>query len=999
MSGRRGFVLVGLTAIVVLGVAALLAWSGGSGGSRRTSALASPRLVRTPWSPAVQLPAGRGRRGALAPGSPDVTPATAPADFYPDVYRPGQVLVGFRAGVSARQRRAIERSVGAYSAKRLGPPIKPAGHGRVTGPEFLAPFELRVPTSEPVLSVVRRLRHDHEVAYAEPNYLEAGDSTPNDPSFGVEWWAHNTGQAIPFQEQEEVLGAELAGTPGAEDHALKAWNVTTGSRSIVIGEVDTGIDLTHPDLAANIWSNSGNVFKEQKCAAGTHGYNVVSDTCVPEDEDELYKGHGTHVAGIMGAVGNNGEGVAGMNWQTTILPIKWMHSAGSGETSKLIEALQFEVKAEQEGVNVRVVNDSDSFYGTAQSEALENEIEVLGANNILFVTSAGNTGNDNDEAGEGKRYPCASAKADEICVTATNNKDELPSWANYGPKTVQLGAPGVSIYSTDRENGYRYLTGGSMAAPQVSGAAALILSVLPSLTAAELKSRILNSVEKLPSLEGKVETGGILDVCKAIPGCEHEATKVPSPAGVPKLSGTAQSGQTLTATSGEWTEEPTSFAYRWERCNGRGEACKTIEGASASTYTLTSADVGSRLRVAVTATNLIGSSAAPQISEPTTVPVKPTEVTCGKTSVGATAEGLAAERKRVNRCELTTAQAIQRLEVYLQPSGTSGQELFEGVVYAESSGAPGALLGTTSPLTFKSTNAAGWYELPFATALNLASGKYWIGFITGPTSDVADFRYESVEKSRDYNSNAYASGPSNPFGTVTSDSRLASVYAGSTSLGRPVNVVLPWITGSPQSREKLTANAGSWAESPTGYAYQWQRCNSAGESCTNIEGATEQTYTLGPADVHSTLRVAVTASNATGPSPAESSKQTAVVTANTPTAVGGKGPTIKGVAEDEQTLTAETGTWTESPTSFKYQWETCNKSGEACNNISGATSSTYVLKPTEVGDTLRVIVTAKNGVGETSATSEKTAVVVAAPPSVVEGKGPTIKGTAEDGQR
>src|SRR5271165_3789251 len=300
MSGLRGLVLVAVTTIVVVGLAALLASGGGSGGPRRSSALVSPRRVRTPWSPPVQTPEGPGRRAALAPGSADVTPATAPADFYPDVYRPGQVLVGFRDGVSAAQRRAIERSVGAYSAKRLGPAIKPVGHGRVTGQEFLAPFELRVPRSEPVPSVVRRLRGNREVAYAEPNYLEAGDATPNDPSFGVEWWAHNTGQAIPFQEQEEVLGAELAGTPGAEDHALKAWNVTTGSRSIVIGEVDTGIDLTHPDLAANIWSNPGSVFKEQKCAAGTHGYNVVSDTCVPEDEDELYNGHGTHVAGIMG---------------------------------------------------------------------------------------------------------------------------------------------------------------------------------------------------------------------------------------------------------------------------------------------------------------------------------------------------------------------------------------------------------------------------------------------------------------------------------------------------------------------------------------------------------------------------------------------------------------------------------------------------------------------------------------------------------------------------
>ena len=130
---------------------------------------------------------------------------------------------------------------------------------------------------------------------------------------------NNTGQAIPTQENEEMLGAPAAAPPGAEDSALKAWQVSTGSRSIVIGETDTGVDYTHPDLAANIWSNPGGI---GGCAAGTHGYDVRQrrQRCNPMDEDTDYGGHGTHVAGIIGAVGNNGIGVAGMNWQTTILP-------------------------------------------------------------------------------------------------------------------------------------------------------------------------------------------------------------------------------------------------------------------------------------------------------------------------------------------------------------------------------------------------------------------------------------------------------------------------------------------------------------------------------------------------------------------------------------------------------------------------------------------------------------------------------------------------------
>jgi subtilisin family serine protease len=381
-------------------------------------------------------------------------------------------------------------------------------------------------------------------------------ATPNDPSFSLQWAASNTGQSVPSQEAEEILGAPIPGTPGDDDGALRAWRVTTGSRSIVIGETDTGVEYEHPDLATNIWSNPGGV---GGCPAGTHGYDVLGTTmstrCNPMDEDTSYGGHGTHVAGIMGAVGDNSMGVAGVNWQTTILPIKWLESAGgSNETGKLIEALQWIVAAKQAGVNIRVVNDSPTFLGTPYSQALADEIEVLGENNILFVTAAGNTGEDDDELAD-RRYPCGYDLPNEICVTASNDNDELPSWANYGPHTVNLAAPGVSIYSTLREGKYGYLSGGSMASPQVAGAAALILSVEPSLTAVELKADILDNVDPVPALSGKVITGGILDICKALPGCEESASSptgkeesAPTETGAPSSQSTSPSIR-MTSTS------------------------------------------------------------------------------------------------------------------------------------------------------------------------------------------------------------------------------------------------------------------------------------------------------------------------------------------------------------------------------------------------------------------------------------------------------------------
>jgi subtilisin family serine protease len=422
------------------------------------------------------------------------------------------VLVAFRPSVSAAALRSIESAAGAQGLARLGPAIRtstPAGHRAP-----LTPFVLRV-ASTGVLAAVHRLRSEPGVAYAEPDYLMSASAAPNDPSFALQWGSQNTGQTIPTQNANEELGPPENGTPEADDRALAAWGASTGSRSIVVGETDTGIDYNHQDLAANIWSNPGGI---GECAVGTHGYNVLNGSCEPMDDDAVYGGHGTHVAGIIGAVGNNGTGVAGMNWQTSILPVKWLNSEALGSTSGLIAALRWLVAAKQAGVNIRVVNDSATFDGTAYSQALSEEIDTLGQNNILFVTAAGNTGDNNDEE-RVRRYPCGYDRPTEICVTASNNNDQLPSWANYGAHTVQLAAPGVSIYSTLRGNTYGYLSGGSMASSQVAGAAALILSVKPSLSTSELRADITENVDKLPSLEGKVITGGRLDVCKAMPGC------------------------------------------------------------------------------------------------------------------------------------------------------------------------------------------------------------------------------------------------------------------------------------------------------------------------------------------------------------------------------------------------------------------------------------------------------------------------------------------------
>ena len=453
---------------------------------------------------------------------------------------------------------------------------------------------------------------------------------------------------------------------------------------------------------------------------------------------------------------------------------------------------------------------------------------------------------------------------------------------------------------------------------------------------------------------------------------------VPVNAALPGISGTAQSGQTLTATTGTWTEGPTGFAYQWQRCDAKGANCTSISLATAQTYSVASADVGSTLRVAVTASNAVGPS-APASSAQTGVVTAPASQTFGKTSVGASTDSFAANRKRVNRYALPSAGSVTKLSIYLAPNGVAGQQLIEGVVYSDSGGAPNTLLGTSTPLTFLSTNTAGWYDLTFTTPLNLAAGNYWIGVITGATGNVAGFRYDSVTNSRDVSTNTYTSGPTNPFGAVTTDSEQMSLYATYTESApaptAPVNTAPPTITGSAQKGQTLTAGTGSWTESPTTFAYQWQRCDAKGANCTSISLATAQTYSVASPDVGSTLRVVVTASNAVGPSAPASSAQTVVVAPNA-VPVNTVLPGISGTAQSGQTLTATTGTWTEGPTGFAYQWQRCDAKGANCTSISLATAQTYSVAPADVGSTLRVAVTASNAVGPSAPASSAQTLVV-----------------------
>lgn len=353
------------------------------------------------------------------------------------------------------------------------------------------------------------------VVFAEANGIWGLDLTPNDSSYSQLWGMKNTGQVI----------NTVAGKAGADISAETAWGVTTGSRSIVVGVVDTGIDYNHTDLAANVWSNPGGI---GGCAAGTHGYNAITKVCDPLDDHY----HGTHVAGTIGAVGNNGLGVVGVNWVSSIMGLKFLDSTGSGTTANAISAIDFAVNAKIAGVNVRVL--SNSWGGGPFAQTLLDEINKANANDILFVAAAGNNGTNNDAS---PHYPSNYNAPNVVSVAATDNNDLLASFSNFGATTVHLGAPGVDIFSLQPGNAYQYLSGTSMATPHVSGVAALVLAKTPGLTTAQLKSAIFNNVDPISSLTGKCTTGGRLNAAKAVGGAPPLCTPPAAPAGLTATGG------------------------------------------------------------------------------------------------------------------------------------------------------------------------------------------------------------------------------------------------------------------------------------------------------------------------------------------------------------------------------------------------------------------------------------------------------------------------------
>lgn len=428
----------------------------------------------------------------------------AASDGAAPVPRPAELLVRFEPGAS--QARALA-TVGARIVERL--PAR--GFVRV-----------QLEPGASLAAAEAALERRSDVAYVGPNRTYDLFVTPNDQYFSGLWGLHQA--------------------TDADIDAVEAWDESTGSDSVTVAVVDTGIDYAHPDLTANMWSNPA----ETANLADDDGNGLVDDirgwdyfgdgtSGVPDNNPTDTDGHGTHVAGTIGARGNNTIGVTGVNWNVKLLPLRVGTEDDGLSESAIVDSFAYACAK-----GAKVVNGSFGASGPNAFSPLISQA-IAGCPNALFVFAAGNTGSNNDASAV---HPCGDPSPNVICVAATRADDQRASFSNYGLTSVDIAAPGESVNSTypTMFGSYASASGTSMAAPHVAGVAALVWAHRPFLTVNEVRRAVLLSVDPLPGLAGVVATGGRLNANRAL------AQEVSPPTGLTAASSTH---------SGAWSNSQT----------------------------------------------------------------------------------------------------------------------------------------------------------------------------------------------------------------------------------------------------------------------------------------------------------------------------------------------------------------------------------------------------------------------------------------------------------
>lgn len=355
-------------------------------------------------------------------------------------------------------------------------------------------YEVTAEQGDTTEELVHSLEADPRVAIAEPNYIYELTEVPNDTGFANLWGMDNSG---------------AGGVADADIDASDAWDLRTDASSVVVAVIDSGIDYTHPDLVDNMWVNPGEVAADGIDNDGNgyiddiYGWDFFNGDSNPYDDNS----HGTHVAGTIGAVGNNAQGVAGVAWNTQLAALKVCGANGACSTSAILNAVLY-------AASMEIPLSNNSYGGGGYSSIMQGAIDASGANaGHLYIAAAGNAANNNDIT---PFYPASYQSDYIVSVASTTKSDVLSSFSNYGATSVDIAAPGSSIYSTTPGGLYAYKSGTSMATPHVAGAAALTLGYAPTLTPLELRNTLITTGDVLDSLNGRVVNNSRLNVYSAL---------------------------------------------------------------------------------------------------------------------------------------------------------------------------------------------------------------------------------------------------------------------------------------------------------------------------------------------------------------------------------------------------------------------------------------------------------------------------------------------------
>jgi len=405
----------------------------------------------------------------------------------PPAYVPGEILVKWTSSAKTESTASI---------------LVQMGGSRIKSFQTIGVDHVKLSAGKSVEAAISELQNDPQVAYAEPNYYRTLKAMPNDEFFACcQWGLNNTGQTI----------AGVKGAVDADIDAPEAWDITTGSKGVVVAVIDTGINWNETDLYENLWFNPGEGTSNDGIDNDGNGYiddfigwNFVDHNSSPWDDHH----HGSHVSGIIGASGNNGHGVSGVCWRVSIMALKAFDAQGNGTTSDIVSAL---IYAHQMGARVINLSFGDYSYSQSEKDAIDLNSQAV------VVCAAGNEGSDNDGT---PHYPSGYPSFNIISVAASDQFDNLAVFdqgkTNFGASTVDLAAPGDYILSTWSTSGeFWYLSGTSMAAPMVSGTAALMLSVA-SLSPSQIISTILSNVDPKPNYAGLMTSSGRLNAYKSL---------------------------------------------------------------------------------------------------------------------------------------------------------------------------------------------------------------------------------------------------------------------------------------------------------------------------------------------------------------------------------------------------------------------------------------------------------------------------------------------------